>query len=308
MLRALEATAERLAGGPERVLYVEGRKGSLDPHALTPLLAPFAVDVRAIGGCDELAAAVRALRWADEAAADLIAKREHYCILDRDHRSDEEVEATWEGPFTGELPLLYWRRHEIENYFVEPEFLIQSRYVKNSATVAKMERKLLVVAREHVYLDAANLVIKELRAKSKHFELEEFKLKEAAFGSPDEARESLLSARNYDACKRRRSRLFGKKRLTSRFDHYLGLMVGKSAECPLGMGQGRWLQLMEGSKLAPAVIAGQFFQVPRGDGGNLQGRPMFRRVVEDLMRRFDELEYKPQDLVELRDFFAKTAP
>jgi hypothetical protein len=66
---------------------------------------------------------------------------------------------------------------------------------------------------------------------------------------------------------------------------------------------------MCGKELLGAVLNPTHLRVPRADGiGYLPAKAARRVVAEDLMRRFDELDYKPKDLVEVRDFFATRAP
>jgi hypothetical protein len=127
MLRQVQAAPRQVTGGAECVLYVEGRAGlSLDPHVLTNLLRDCDVDVLAVGGCEDAASAVRALEWADAQGAGRADIRAHYCVLDRDHRPDAEVEESWRDLADRVSRLVYWRRHEIENYFLEPQFILQS--------------------------------------------------------------------------------------------------------------------------------------------------------------------------------------
>jgi hypothetical protein len=50
---------------------------------------------------------------------------DYYFLIDRDHHNDEEIEQYWEKfPDESTDNPLIWRRREIENYFLIPEYLI----------------------------------------------------------------------------------------------------------------------------------------------------------------------------------------
>lgn len=56
--------------------------------------------------------------------------REYYFLIDRDHCDDAEVARSWEnfpGPATKNI--LVWRRRELENYFLIPEYLLRSPHL-----------------------------------------------------------------------------------------------------------------------------------------------------------------------------------
>lgn len=68
--------------------------------------------------------------------------------------------------------LLVWRRREIENYFLEPEYLSQSKFCRVSQD--RLEQKVLQCANERLFLDAANYVVTSIREELKRNWIQKF--------------------------------------------------------------------------------------------------------------------------------------
>ena len=308
MPRIVPTSPERTFGAGDRFLFVEGETDdALDAVALRTLLGPFDVKVRAAGGCDNVIAAAKA--FARMGVIPGWGNAECFAIVDRDHRSDEQVGETWSGgPFADGRTHLYWRWHEFENHFLEPAFVAQSQYLRPGRTEEDLRNGLLVEARRRVFLDAANLVLKALREEWRWWDVPEFRLNEADFGTASAARTSLLTGRDYERMAADKAAVLAPQSLVERFDANVALLLGEADDGQLEFGLGQWLQRMEGSNLVGAVLHERLLQVRGSDGRDLTGPDLRVRVARDLMRRFDDLAHRPEDLVAVRDYFRDTQP
>ncbi len=311
MPRGVRATAEGLEVGPQRVLFVEGHHQSgFDAYALRFLLDPLGVEVRAVGGRDNVLGAARALSRGDPERG--VLGLDAYGVVDRDYTPDDEVEARWVGgPFADSRRDLVWRRHEFENYFLEPNFIAQWNELRGVQTDTEaMWRRLLAGASQRAFLDAANLVIKELRSHTQYSDprLKEFKMEEGGFGDPQDAERVLLEGRDYARVLDDTSSILHADWLRERFHANLAVLFGGGDYAQLRRGEGDWMSRMEGSKLIGEAVSSRFLKLRGANGKFLRGRQLWKRVGRDLMQRFDELDVKPQDLVELRDYFERTRP
>jgi len=306
--RIVPTSPERTFGAGDRFLFVEGETDdALDAVALRTLLGPLDVKVRAAGGCDNVIAAAKA--FARMGVIPGWGNAECYAIVDRDHRGDGEVARTWVGgPLADGRTHLYWRRHEFENYFLEPEFVAQSQYLRQGRTEEDVRNALLAAARRRVFLDAANLVLKALREEWRWWDVREFGLGEADFSTVAAARDSFLTGRSYERMAADKAAVLAPQSLAERFDANVALLLGEADDGQLEFGTGQWLQRMEGSNLIGAVLHERFFQVRGFDGTDVTGPDLRVRVARDLMRRFDDLNYRPEDLAAVRDYFRDTQP
>jgi hypothetical protein len=290
-------------------MFVEGRdEFSFDPHVLDFLLQPFGVEVMPVGGAENVMAAVHALSW-EGAPRRVVEGSDYYSVIDRDHRLDEDVEKGWAGgPFAGERRDLVWRRCQFEDYFLEPEFVAQSRYFRDTdRQPGDIWDALLRAANGRVFLDAANLVLMEVRDALQKVDIPKFSLGDGDFETLEGA-EDALTARDFPRVRSQAEEQTSADWLATRFRENVQMLF-RADECDeLRPNRGRWLERMEGSALIGAALSPRFFLVRGSDGKPLQGPPLWRRVARNLMLRFDDLDVKPQDLVELRDYFEATRP
>jgi hypothetical protein len=143
--------------GAEHTLFVEGRTPeTLDPTVLQELVRPLDIEVRPLGSSRHVKSVAEAL-YAHHP--------KYYFVVDRDHHSESEVEATWSDfPDPAKQNLLVWRKRELENYFIDPTYASRSSFVRNDRAVQDV---VLELASARVYLDIANQVVVSIREELK---------------------------------------------------------------------------------------------------------------------------------------------
>jgi hypothetical protein len=166
---------------------------------------------------------------------------------------------------------------------------------------------LLREANARVFLDAANLVLMAVHDVLQKADIRKFSLGDGHFQTLGGA-ESALTARDFSRVRSQAEEQTSTDWLTTRFRENLQVLFGGDECNGLRPNRGQWLERMEGSALIGAVLSPRFFSIPDSNGKPLQGPPLWRRVARDLMLRFDDLDVKPQDLAELRDYFERTRP
>jgi hypothetical protein len=93
----------------------------------------------------------------------------YFFLVDRDTCNDQEVARSWEtfGTENGNNLLILHKR-EIENYFLEPDFLCLSQYLCPSKNVkTEITNKIIRFAQERLFVDALNFIIISCREKLK---------------------------------------------------------------------------------------------------------------------------------------------
>jgi hypothetical protein len=313
--RAYVTDTSRVSIGPERVLLVEAEShDAFEVRGLQELLGPFDVRVQAAGGYEAVYAGAAALRKSTLWGRGLSC----WTVIDRDHRANAEVEPLWEGgPFAGCRQKLIWRRHEFENYFLEPEFIsLSGHFRKGDRTVEQLWRHLLKAARGRVLVDAANLVLKQVREIAREWHVPEFTAEEGDFTTLATAEDLLLNGRPYAAMVGRKRKALTARWLRDSFRAWVELLVGQPGTVTLRRGQGQWLVRMAGKELAKMVITAQFYAVRSFAGSppitsQDQIPPL---VVRELMERgsgapgvVEPIE-PPADLAAVRDYFRDTQP
>lgn len=118
----IRAEEVRLQG--QHVLFVEGRdKDSVDPKVLNTLFSG-GLRIEPLGPSFSVRSVAEALHPHHPT---------YYFLIDRDHHEHDFVEGCWKNfPDPDTNNLLVWRRREIENYFLEPRYLVQSKYCRVS--------------------------------------------------------------------------------------------------------------------------------------------------------------------------------
>lgn len=281
----------RVLGGAQHILYVEGQPDGVDRQALDVFFDKL-VRVDSLGPASNIRSVARAMRsrhptW--------------YFVIDRDHHSDDTVAETWRR-FPSEDNLLIWRRRELENYFIDPSYLIHLRPFFEAqqprqrtflrVSDAQLRDRIRTEAQRRLYVETVNQVIAECRGELQVTWIEQFKPgelvdRDAALRALrehpkfSEKRESFAASTQPDA-------------LEAHFHRVLAVLTG-GADL-LEYGAGRWLERLHGKQIW-ATIVNECFRIEDSTGTSLSGRVAQIEVAKDLMRcPFDK---QPDDLQEL---------
>lgn len=283
--------SEEVRTGGEPILFVEGSGGkeedseneSLDKVVLRALLR------------NTLRVEVMGPSYSVQSAAQSLARYhpKYYFLIDRDHYDDEIVERSWKDFSQGEGNLLVWRRREIENYFLDPPFLVESEFCR--ASEMKLETTLLNLSQERVFLDVANSVISSIREEQKVTWIKHF-TNPADFASQEEAVERLISQEVLVERCRQVSAMLSNDELTERFERNLVLMTGGGET--LTYGKGQWINMIRGKKVLSKLLNSGGFKVKDANGRTLTGRKREKEIMKELAAK--NVNSRPSDLVELQ--------
>jgi len=269
------------------VLFVEGRPDgatgeSFDRTVLATFLADV-VQVEPLGASFHLRSAAEALHPSHST---------YYFLIDRDHHTDEQVESAWRRfPDPATYNLLIWRRRELENYFIDPTYLL--RLEKHlSVDEPTLRARIREACQARLYLDVANQVITECREPLKQAWIKHF---DVPFATRDAA---LAAVRDHHAFPEKRESFTVSTRpeaLEARFVSILADYTG--GRDPLEYGAGRWLERLRG-KPVWTTVANSCFRISDANNRSLQGPRKALELAKALVRR--PLAEQPADLQELR--------
>ena len=276
---------EEVRAGGEHVLFVEGSAdGSLDQAVVRALLRA-TLRIETLGPSYSVRSAAQALA------------RHHpryYFLVDRDHYDDAFVEHCWRNfPDPDTDNLLVWRRREIENYFLDPSFLVESEYCH--ADESKLATTLVDAAQERLFLDVANSVISSVREEQKSTWIRHFS-DPADFASKEGAIDCLTSTTAFGERRRAISSMVSKKEITARFEASLEMMTGGRESVVYG--NGRWVEMIRGKKVFARLVNSGGFAVTDADGRKLTGQQKAREIARELAVK--SVPSRPVDLPELQ--------
>lgn len=273
---------DEISQSARHVLFVEGIQDSLDPPVLRCLLRDI-ITVKPMGPSFNIRSAAEALHpyYPD-----------HYFLIDRDHHDLKTVENSWRNfPDPETNNLLIWRRRELENYFIDPKYAAKSEYC--DCSIKDLQKCILETARKRIFLDAANLVIIQIRERLKEKWIEIFtKIEE--FENKESALQKLINSPDFRTKKSSVPQILRKDNIAQRFEKEIKDLFGGQDE--LSFGQGSWLEMVKGKKVLPTVV-NECFEVKDAKGQRLQGGKAVVETAKDLLRL--ELPEQPPDFQEL---------
>jgi hypothetical protein len=268
-------------------VFVEGSDdNAIDPIVIETLLRASGlpqVEVRAMGACDNVRSTAQAL------------VQEHpsyYFIIDRDDCPVETVEKYWANfPNPKTHNLLVWRKREIENYFLDPEYLTKSKYLRREP--AFVEAEILKEANKRIFMDAANLVLMSMhsavgRPFVKHF------------ADPDKFKKihdglnNLLALKEIGKKIKAVSSELNSNTIEQRYNEFLEACSGN--KFPLEYGCGNWINLMSGKELFRAISA-RCFRVKNAVGKDIHGSEQNNEIAKSLLQ--DSTINQPDDFIDL---------
>ena len=269
------------------VLYIEGSNESIDVTVLKVFLDN--IWIQPLGTASSIRSVAESLCRTHPT---------YYFLIDRDHYvSDEQIDEYWHNfPDPTTKNLLVWRRKEIEKYFLEPSFLIESRFCKEEFRAnngQQLQEKIISLAMERLYLDVANYVIVSKREDFRQQWIENFS-DTAKFPTKEAALNQLKQCQKFKEFSEKVSLQTAVEKITARFQEYLDEMTGGNE--PLQWGIGKWLNMISGKGIFHTLV-NQCFQVMNQDGRALRGREARDLLAKDLLRTGRNL---PQDFTELK--------
>lgn len=288
----------RIGVSPEAVrqsarhtLFVEGSEPSaIDPTTLDTLLGGLII-VKPLGPSFHIRSAAEALYPHHP---------DYYFLIDRDHQSEEIIEKSWENfPDPATQNLLIWRKRELENYFLLPEYLAKCDYL--SCKQAKLESDILQAAHQRIFLDAANLVITQVREDLKRKWIESF-TSSTGFETRAKARTALLNRSEFTNHPKNVKLWLGQKNLAKKFDAIVDEWLGDSSLPKPIIGKGIWLEMVRGKVILPTII-NNCFKVRDVNGKVLQGKDKLFEVVKNLLQK--PLEDQPDDFQKLHQLISE---
>ncbi|WP_295430134.1 hypothetical protein [uncultured Thiodictyon sp.] len=281
--------ATRVLQSAGHSVFVEGSSDEeIDPVIIKELLrinGLTQIDVRPMGGCENVRSAAQAL---------IRHHPSYYFLIDRDDQDQAAVERSWSDfPNPETHNVIIWRKRELENYFIDPDYLMGSRFLKVPEPV--LRQRILDECNRRLFLDGANLTLLALhRSVRTSFA--------SHFANPDDFR----------------TRSDGEKRLeelAALFDKATAVAATLSKNAvavlyatfvdelsggaiPLQYGVGSWLERMSGKEVF-RCIAGTCFQVIAADKSTLQGKVQNKEIAKGLLEL--PIAQQPADFRQLVD-------
>ena len=215
------ANPEQTRFDAESTLFVEG---TVDEYILNILVGD-QIAVKPLGPSYSIRDVAQALHYHHPF---------YYFLIDRDARHDDDfVSKCWNNfPDPEEHNLLVWKKKEIENYFLDKEFLSQSRYFEKNQD---LDQEIVKHAGKRLYMDAANYAIISIREELKTNEINIFS-SHNRFNTKEDALRELLSIKEFENHSSKVSRKVSQDEIRNRFDKFLREMTGGRE--PIVVGQG----------------------------------------------------------------------
>ncbi len=278
-------SAEAVNQNAAHILFVEGSgENAIDPRALTRLLKNTDIAVRALGPSFSVKSAAQALH------------RHHpnyYFVIDRDHHDDGAVNDAWANfPNPATYNLLIWKKRELENYFLDPDYLSRSTFL-TKCKPADMIKRLLKVAAERIFFDVANQTIAKLREQQKAKWIEDF-TNPVNFPTAAKAIDQLRSCASLGT---RATVVAGQlefNEVERTFRELEAEYLDGAAKPQLS--KGMWLDKMRGKPML-SVLVNECFVVKDADENILTGSEAVSLVAEELLQL--DLAKQPKDFQEL---------
>ncbi|HVB25697.1 MAG TPA: hypothetical protein VNG51_27420 [Ktedonobacteraceae bacterium] len=273
---------EEVRQAAKHTLFVEGKNESaIDPRVLTNLLKDIPIQIKPLGSSSYIRSVAEALH------------RHHpyyYFLVDRDHHNEQTVEECWQKfPHEDTCNLLIWRRRELESYFLMPEYLLKSQWLR--ASEEELKTCIRETARSRAFLDAANMVIVGCREEMKKNWIEVFRsVNDGSFETREKALEQLLNRDSFAQKEGEVRKKLHRNFITEMFNQTVDMLSGGSTF--LEFGQGKWLEMVSGKSVLHTIV-NRCFQVRDAKGHTVQGNERLMEVVEGLLRL--PLEEQPDD-------------
>lgn len=270
-------------------LFVEGRKSSPEMVALKAVV-PDEVSVEPMGSSRDVRSGAEGLSEVHP---------NYYFLIDRDHLPEKQVEKAWrEVTDPAASNLLIWRRREIENYFIDPDFAEHSDYL--NVETENLRRELLKRCRQRLYLDVANSVVIELREQLKTTWIRPAG-NPADYEDREGALESLMSRSEFREYPEAVSETLSREEIESLFNQFEQAFVGDAGS--IDFESGEWLKRIAGKQILKELLNNTgAFRVTNRDDEVVQGDSATREFMANLAAK---REVWPADFTRLHDLLAE---
>ena len=169
---------------------------------------------------------------------------------------------------------MWWHR-EIENYFLDPQYLARSKYCMKNET--ELEEKIVQFADKRLFLDVANNVVISIREELKKNWIVNFS-SPGDFKTKNDALAKLKNAKEFGEHSADVRNRVSTDELERRFEDFLHKMTDGQER--LSFGVGKWLELIKGKKVLAQVVNSECFKVETGDKQHLNGKAKLNAVVK----------------------------
>jgi hypothetical protein len=268
-------------------LFVEGKDNQeIDPIVIKELLDNnnlTAVGVSTMGACDNVRSAAQAL---------IKEYPSYYFLIDRDDQDQENIDKSWQDfPNPDKYNMLIWHKRELENYFINPDYIEKSTYLKPGIDIRK---SIFDECNLRIFLDAANLTLysisRELRRPLPipHFKNPaEFKDKDAGILKLDGL--SAMSDKQASV-----ATVLEQDTVKNRYSEFIEELSGGMTSLQYGLGS--WLERMSGKEIF-RVLANQCFEVKDLEGNLVKGKEQNKIIAKGLVKL--PIQEQPQDFQNL---------
>lgn len=278
---------DRILQSAQHKLFVEGDSDeAIDPVVVGELLKNNGlsqVEVRSMGACDHVRSAAQALIRHHPA---------YYFLIDRDDQDQATIDNYWRNfPDPATHNLLIWRKRELENYFIDPNYLEKSPWL--SVGKAELKQRILEQCNQRLFIDAANLTLLKLHRQLQR-PLGQLFSNPGEFSSKEAGARQLevlpqLDTKRQDVANGLRGAV-----VESCYEEFIGELSGGSI--PLCYGAGSWLERLSGKEIFRS-IAGPCFKVTAANGSVLQGKEQHKQIAKSLLTQ--ALAEQPEDFQQL---------
>ncbi len=264
-------------------VFVEGSADEeIDPIVISELLRVNGltqIEVRPMGGCDNVRSAAQAL---------IRHHPSYYFLIDRDDQDEAVVESSW-GNFPNPVThnMLIWHKRELENFFIDPDYIGKSLFLK--ITMKTLRQRIIKECNRRIFLDAANLTLAALKRRIRSQFAPDF-------GNPAQFKTEADGARILDKSPELEDKrssfadIFEKSAVNKTYFDFVHELSGGSL--PLRYGSGAWLERMSGKEIFRS-IAGSCFRVEAANGTILQGKDQNKEIAKQLLTL--PLDQQPRD-------------
>lgn len=236
------------------------------------------IDCKMVGFCTNVIAASQLLYKENN---------NNYFLIDRDHHDNTTINKSWTSDRKNNL--IIWKKRHIENYFLNPNFLMKSSHIKGSVKEIELISQIEDLANNRFFTDVVNLVLINLREKLKKNWVKKIGL--LPNNNEDEALNTLLEMNEINNFKSNVDKELCKNSIIDSFNYYKNEFTG--GESSLKLGCGNWINLIEGKPILNQILNTNFI-IKKSDNTNITGEELKLKVLKDLMIQTSENDW-PDD-------------